>query len=61
MDVDVSIRIGGEAGQGMQSIGIIYKEQRPTLNEQQSAIKDTSLVKQKIDQKSFENLLETFT
>ena len=41
-------------------IGIIYKEERLTLNEQQSAIKDTSLVKQKTDKKSFENLLEIF-
>ena len=41
-------------------IGIIYKEDRLTLNEQQSAIKDTSLVKQKIDQKSFKSLLDTF-
>jgi 2-oxoglutarate ferredoxin oxidoreductase subunit beta len=41
-------------------IGIIYKADRPTLDEQQSAIKDISLVKQKIDQKSFESLLETF-
>jgi 2-oxoglutarate/2-oxoacid ferredoxin oxidoreductase subunit beta len=41
-------------------IGIIYKEDRLTLNEQQPAIKDISLVKQKIDQKSFEGLLEIF-
>ena len=41
-------------------IGILYKEDRLTLDEQQSAIKDTSLVKQKIDQKSFESLLESF-
>jgi 2-oxoglutarate ferredoxin oxidoreductase subunit beta len=40
--------------------GIMYKEDRLTLNEQQPAIKDTSLVKQKIDQKSFEGLLEIF-
>jgi 2-oxoglutarate/2-oxoacid ferredoxin oxidoreductase subunit beta len=41
-------------------IGIIYKEDRLTLDEQQSAIKDKSLVKQKIDRKSFERLLDTF-
>ena len=41
-------------------IGIIYKADRPTLNEQQSAIKDMGLLKQKIDQKSFESLLDIF-
>jgi 2-oxoglutarate/2-oxoacid ferredoxin oxidoreductase subunit beta len=41
-------------------IGTIYKEARLMLNEQQSAIKDTSLVNQKIDRKSFESLLDTF-
>ena len=41
-------------------IGIIYKEGRMTLNEQQSAIKDISLMRQEIDHKSFESLLDTF-
>jgi len=41
-------------------IGIIYKAERSTLNGQESAIKEMSLVKQKIDQASFEGILETF-
>ena len=40
--------------------GLIYKADRPTLDAQESAIKDISLVKQSIDQKSFESLLEIF-
>ena len=40
--------------------GIIYKADRPALGEQESAIKDMSLVKQGIDQNSFESLLENF-
>jgi len=41
-------------------IGIIYKAERSTLNGQESAIKDMSLVKQKIDQASFEGIFDTF-
>jgi 2-oxoglutarate ferredoxin oxidoreductase subunit beta len=42
-------------------IGLIYKADRPTLDEQESAIKEVCLVKQKVDQESFERLLEIFT
>jgi 2-oxoglutarate ferredoxin oxidoreductase subunit beta len=41
-------------------LGIIYKADRPTLDAQESAIKDMSLVKQSIDQKFFESFLEIF-
>ena len=41
-------------------IGIIYKAERSTLNGQESAIKEMSLAKQKIDQASFEGILEIF-
>jgi 2-oxoglutarate ferredoxin oxidoreductase subunit beta len=40
--------------------GLIYRADRPTLDEQESEIKDISLMKQEIDRKCFENLLEIF-
>ena len=40
--------------------GILYKANRPTLNEQELAIKDKALVKQQVDPASFSGLLETF-
>ncbi|MFC1824505.1 2-oxoacid:ferredoxin oxidoreductase subunit beta [Thermodesulfobacteriota bacterium] len=41
-------------------IGVIYKTERPTLDEQEQAIKEMSLVKQKVDPLSFEGILESF-
>jgi 2-oxoglutarate ferredoxin oxidoreductase subunit beta len=41
-------------------IGIIYKQKRPSLNEELPAIRDISLVKQKIDQTVFDGLFEIF-
>lgn len=41
-------------------IGIIFKTERPTLDQQKPAIKELSLVKQEIDPASFESILETF-
>lgn len=40
--------------------GIIYKLQRPTLDEQEPAIKNEILVKQKINQDSLKKILERF-
>jgi 2-oxoglutarate ferredoxin oxidoreductase subunit beta len=42
-------------------IGVIYRTERPCLNDQQPAIKERSLVRQKIDPASFEKIFETFT
>lgn len=42
-------------------IGIIYRTERPTLDEQEPAIRDVSLVKQRVDPTSFEGILEMFT
>jgi 2-oxoglutarate ferredoxin oxidoreductase subunit beta len=41
-------------------IGIIYKKKRPSLNEKLPAIRDISLVRQKIDQTTFDGLFEIF-
>jgi len=41
-------------------IGIIYKKQRPTLEEQIPAISDQPLVQQQTDPKAFADLLEMF-
>jgi 2-oxoglutarate ferredoxin oxidoreductase subunit beta len=41
-------------------IGIIYKNDRPALDEQEPAIRETCLVKQRIDQDSFKSILEVF-
>ena len=41
-------------------IGILYRIQRPTLDEQETVIKNVSLVKQKIDQDAFKKILELF-
>lgn len=41
-------------------IRVIYRTERPTLNEQQPAIKKMPLVEQEMDQKSFERIIETF-
>jgi len=41
-------------------IGILYRTTRPTRDEQEPAIRDTCLIKQKIDPASFAGLLETF-
>ena len=41
-------------------IGIIYRNQRPTLEEQLSAIADKPLVAQQLNPKAFSELLETF-
>lgn len=41
-------------------IGIIYKEERPTLNEKQPAIKEMALVNQRIDRDSFTKMLGLF-
>jgi len=41
-------------------IGMIYRNERPTRDEQEPAIRSVSLAKQGIDQESFESILETF-
>jgi 2-oxoglutarate ferredoxin oxidoreductase subunit beta len=41
-------------------IGIIYKQKRPSLNEKLPAIRDISLVRQKIDQTAFDGLFQIF-
>jgi 2-oxoglutarate ferredoxin oxidoreductase subunit beta len=41
-------------------IGIIYRQKRPTLDGQLSAIAGESLVTQKIDPASFSGIFETF-
>jgi 2-oxoglutarate ferredoxin oxidoreductase subunit beta len=41
-------------------IGIIYRRQRPTLDEQQSAITKESLAKQTVDPTSFSKIFESF-
>jgi 2-oxoglutarate ferredoxin oxidoreductase subunit beta len=41
-------------------IGVIYRNQRPTLEEQIPAITDKPLVAQPIDPGAFSELLETF-
>jgi 2-oxoglutarate ferredoxin oxidoreductase subunit beta len=41
-------------------IGILYRTERPTLDEQEPTIKEVSLVKQKIDQASFVTVLAQF-
>jgi 2-oxoglutarate ferredoxin oxidoreductase subunit beta len=41
-------------------IGIIYRQQRPTLDEQQSAITKESLAKQTVDPTSFSKIFESF-
>jgi 2-oxoglutarate ferredoxin oxidoreductase subunit beta len=42
-------------------IGVIYRSDRPTFEEQLSALKERSLVKQKIDPLACEKLLDEFT
>ena len=41
-------------------IGVIYKTKRPTLDEQEPAIKKMSLVKQNVDPRAFKGILESF-
>jgi len=41
-------------------IGIMYRRERPTRDEQEGAIREMSLVKQRIDQTLFESMFETF-
>ncbi|MFB0505706.1 MAG: 2-oxoacid:ferredoxin oxidoreductase subunit beta [Thermodesulfobacteriota bacterium] len=41
-------------------IGIIYRGERSTLNEQEPAIREESLVKQRIDQSTFESIFGSF-
>jgi 2-oxoglutarate ferredoxin oxidoreductase subunit beta len=41
-------------------IGIIYRRERPTRDEQEPAIREVSLVKQMIDQSAFEGIFEAF-
>ena len=41
-------------------IGVIYRSERPVLNEMEHAIKDMALVKQDIDQAGLESILESF-
>lgn len=57
---DLNILVGGEAGQGMQSIGIIYRQKRPVYEEQIPALKQTPLVKQTIEPRQFEALPDEF-
>jgi len=42
-------------------IGIIYRTERPTRDEQEPAIKEVSLVKQRIQRAVLENIFEAFT
>jgi 2-oxoglutarate ferredoxin oxidoreductase subunit beta len=42
-------------------IGVIYRTERPCLNDLQPAIKETPLVKQKYNPASLEKIFETFT
>ena len=41
-------------------IGILFRTERPPLDAQQPAIKEMSLVKQRVDPASFANIFETF-
>jgi 2-oxoglutarate ferredoxin oxidoreductase subunit beta len=41
-------------------IGILFRADRPPLEEQENAIKEMSLVKQRVDPSSFAGILETF-
>ncbi len=41
-------------------IGILFKAERPPLDEQEPAIREVSLAKQRIDQSAFEGIFEVF-
>jgi 2-oxoglutarate ferredoxin oxidoreductase subunit beta len=41
-------------------IGVLFRTERPTLDSQETAIKDRSLVKQMIDPASFAHMLDDF-
>jgi len=41
-------------------IGILFKAERPALDEQEPAIREVSLAKQRIDQSAFEGIFEVF-
>jgi 2-oxoglutarate ferredoxin oxidoreductase subunit beta len=41
-------------------IGILFRAERPTLDEQEPAIREVSLAKQRIDQSAFEGIFEVF-
>ncbi len=58
-DIMVAFKRAQEWGQRIP-VGIIYRQQRPTLDEQQAAIARESLVKQNIDLSSFSNIFESF-
>ena len=58
-DIMVAFKRAQEWGEQIP-VGIIYRQHRPTLDEQQAAIARESLVKQNIDLSSFSNFFESF-
>ena len=58
-DIMVAFKRAQEWGERIP-IGIIYRKERPTLDEQQSATAKESLVKQNIDSSLFGNIFESF-